>query len=112
VNQVLLDVLHSAVKAKGASPPRVVCRHDARRNRAVIVVEDNGPGLSKEELARIFEPGFTTKDGRVRAGYGLATAYLVVRDHGGSIHVECAPASGVVGTRVTIELPVGGAQSE
>ncbi len=69
--------------------------------RAVIRVKDRGCGIQKENLARIFEPHFSTKtDG---FGLGLAIVEGIVNGHRGRIHVESEP--GIV-TEFTIELPV------
>ena len=65
-----------------------------------IVVSDNGEGVSDEHLQRIFDPYFTTKsEGR---GLGLATAYAIVKNHGG--HVTVASQVGE-GTTFEIYLP-------
>ncbi len=57
-----------------------------------ISVTDTGTGISPENLNRIFDPYFTTKkDG---SGLGLATAYSIIKHHGGSISVESTPGSG------------------
>jgi signal transduction histidine kinase len=68
---------------------------------AWLQVEDEGCGMSPETLARLFEPGFTTKpDGN---GYGLCIAKSVVRGHGGAIDVRTAPGKG---TTLRVLLPV------
>jgi PAS domain S-box-containing protein len=55
---------------------------------AVLVVEDNGPGISSDDLKQIFEPFFTKKVmGRSGTGLGLALVWNVVQDHEGYIDV-------------------------
>lgn len=69
-----------------------------------IVISDEGAGMPKEHLARIFDPYFTTKErGSQRgAGFGLAICYTIIKNHGGLITAE----SGVgQGTTFTIFLP-------
>src|SRR5207247_5557951 len=57
-----------------------------------VSVQDHGPGIPPEHLARIFDPFFTTKHkGR---GLGLATAYSVIRKHYGLIEVESQAGQG------------------
>jgi two-component system cell cycle sensor histidine kinase/response regulator CckA len=51
-------------------------------------VRDTGLGMSEEVLARIFEPFFTTKEQGKGTGLGLSTVYGIVKQSGGSIHVE------------------------
>lgn len=57
-----------------------------------IVIEDTGIGISAKDLKSIFDPYFTTK--RKGSGLGLATAYSIVKNHGGMIEVESEPGKG------------------
>lgn len=67
---------------------------------AQIDIQDNGTGMDEQTRQRIFEPFFTTKFfGR---GLGMAAAYGIIQNHGGSITVDSAPGQG---TRVHIYLP-------
>ncbi len=57
-----------------------------------ISVEDNGVGIRKEHLAKIFDPYFTTK--QKGSGLGLATTYSIIKKHGGNISVQSVLGSG------------------
>ncbi len=59
-----------------------------------IDIEDRGNGIPKENLARIFDPYFTTKE--KGSGLGLATSYQIMKSHGGTILVDSEPGVGAV----------------
>ena len=61
---------------------------------AMLSVQDNGCGMSRETAARIFEPFFTTKEDRDNAGLGLSTVYNIVQQHHGFIDVKSEPDHG------------------
>ena len=71
-----------------------------------ITLRDHGIGISAENLARIFDPYFTTKASG--SGLGLATSYSIIKKHGGLIQAESEPGKG---TSFVIYLPVGGADT-
>jgi CheY-like chemotaxis protein len=65
-----------------------------------LELEDSGAGMKPEVLARIFDPYFTTKENGT--GLGLASAYSIIKRHGGNITVESTVG---LGTRFHILLP-------
>lgn len=67
-----------------------------------ISFEDNGEGIPKEKLSKIFEPYFTTK--ATGSGLGLMISYRIVKEHGGRIEVVSEEGKG---TTFTISLPLG-----
>jgi len=68
----------------------------------VIAIEDTGAGISKENIEKIFEPFFSTKDLDKGTGLGLAMSYGIINQHGGYIHVDSVVGKG---TRFEIYLP-------
>jgi CheY-like chemotaxis protein len=72
-----------------------------------VRVIDTGPGISGENLPRIFEPFFSTK-GEKGSGLGLSMTYSIVTRHGGDIRVDSAPGQG---TTFTIGFPVATADA-
>ena len=70
---------------------------------AHIYVSDNGEGIAPENLARIYDPFFTTKGAKKGTGLGLSVTYGIVREHSGSIEVESLPGKG---TQFSLELPL------
>jgi two-component system nitrogen regulation sensor histidine kinase NtrY len=67
-----------------------------------VVVDDDGPGIPREDREKIFEPYFTTKPSGT--GLGLAMAWKIVSEHGGRIEILEAPGGGA---RFRIVLPAG-----
>ena len=81
-------------------------RMRARRERrtagqfAVVEVSDTGRGIKAENLSRIFEPGFTT---RQSPGLGLTICRKIIQQHGGVLSVRSQAGQG---TTFTMELPI------
>jgi two-component system NtrC family sensor kinase len=75
---------------------------DPPAGEIIIRVEDNGCGISAEDIDKIFEPFFTTKSPDQGTGLGLAVSYSLIRQHGGSIVVEKTSPKG---TTFAIRLP-------
>ena len=76
----------------------------ARDPAAQVRVRDNGVGIPSANLAKVFEPHFTTKPGGT--GLGLAIVRQTIRHHNGTITVTSEPGQG---TTMTVTLPGGGA---
>jgi signal transduction histidine kinase/ActR/RegA family two-component response regulator len=114
LQQVLLALVQNAVEAMQESGSEITLRTERRRtppkgasaatdaqaDYTVIMVQDDGPGLSADAKARLFEPYFTTK--QAQRGLGLVTAYGIARQSGGTLDVQSAPGRG---TTITIWLP-------
>ncbi len=69
-----------------------------------VEIADDGPGVPADDLARIFNPFFTTKPPGEGRGLGLSVAYSIVAEHEGIIRAENSEAGGAL---FSIELPVG-----
>jgi len=90
---------HLIENAARYSPPesRIVLRARRVEGRLEFEVEDNGPGIDKEDLPHIFEKFYRGRKGRVigkGTGMGLAIARAIVRAHGGDLEVETGPEHG------------------
>ena len=121
LEQVLLNLCTNARQAMPDGGQLVLGVHDvvfdlafvsknpwSRTGRfAEISVRDTGVGMDAATRERVFEPFFTTK--REGTGLGLATAYGIVQQHGGFVHVESAPGDGST-FRVFLPLVEGEAQ--
>jgi signal transduction histidine kinase/CheY-like chemotaxis protein len=82
---------------------KITTRMDSDPDRIYVEVADNGSGLKEEDLPRVFDPFFTTREVGQGTGLGLSVCYGIVREHGGQI---TARNGGVGGAVFTIELPV------
>jgi signal transduction histidine kinase len=72
-------------------------------NSVFITVSDNGNGIPKNIIDKIFQPFFTTKPTGSGTGLGLSLSYDIVKAHGGKIKVDSIEQ---VGTEFIIELPI------
>jgi signal transduction histidine kinase len=99
IQNVIINAIQAASENKGSVT--VSC---LRKDFYVDVrVEDTGLGITAAQLAKIFDPYFTTKQGKSGTGLGLYITKKVVEDHNGSIKVDSTPQ---VGTNFTIRLPL------
>jgi len=101
LRHVVVSLIKNALDASGpADSVHAVLR--VREKRFELSVEDHGRGMSKEELQRIGEPFFTTKDVRRGMGLGLFISRLFTERLGGEFHVASRVGEG---TRVQVLLP-------
>jgi len=91
---VLVNLLSNAQHAVDARPEAAIRLQTSvcGDRRVSIVIRDNGKGIAEEDLARIFDPYFTTR--RAGTGLGLAIAKNIVDGLGGAITVTTAPGAG------------------
>ena len=103
LQQVLLNLILNSVKAMPEGGWIELGGYVAGSGNAVtLAVTDTGPGISGENLPRIFEPGFTTRAGS--PGLGLAVCRRIVEEHGGYIAAENRAEGGAQFT-ITFPLP-------
>jgi len=110
IPRVLLDkrymkqaVLNLAKNALAAMPDGGTLAFivEAKDDEVHISVEDSGTGIAEEDLSKIFEPYYTTKD--MGTGLGLTITFKIVKEHEGEISVVSKPG---YGSTFTISLPV------
>jgi len=102
LNQVFLNLLvnsKQAIKAKGT----ISIKTFVKSKKVHIVFADDGEGIPKKNLSRIFDPGYTTKGIGVGTGLGLSITYNIIQSHRGTIRVESEVGKG---TTFTISLPM------
>ncbi|MFA5110649.1 MAG: HAMP domain-containing sensor histidine kinase, partial [Desulfobaccales bacterium] len=90
MQEVFLNLLMNAIQAVKETPGeiRISAAGYPARHEAVITIEDTGVGIPKDELDRVFDPFYTTKEVGVGTGLGLSIVYGIIEKHHGSIAVE------------------------
>jgi len=111
LRQIVLNLLDNAVKY-GPKGQHILLSLEARDSKAIIFVEDEGPGIPEGEGQRIFERFHRLERDRQSATAGTGIGLSVVRDlvigHDGSCHVEAGQR---VGARFVVELPLATAST-
>lgn len=89
----LLSNAAHAVRAAAREQPEVVVAAHPEGDRMAITVRDNGQGIEPQNLQRVFEPFFTTRDVGSGLGLGLSISYSIVQRHGGTLSVRSEPGA-------------------
>src|SRR4029078_12749481 len=109
--QVFLNIINNARQAMEAHPTNGCIRitSEASNGRARVIFQDNGPGISQENLAKIFNPFFTTKECGKGTGLGLSLSYGIIQEHGRTISAQSEEGKGAA---FIVELPLTGEAHE
>ena len=107
LQQVLLNLVMNAWQAMPAGGDLSISARATGPDEAVsasvtIAVTDTGEGIDAEQLPRVFEPFYTTKDVGEGTGLGLAIVQRIVEDHDGSIELRSQPG---LGTQIELRFP-------
>ena len=93
LEQAVIELLSNAMEhSQEGHRVRVTCRGDHRGRSATVSVEDQGPGVAREHVPRLFDLFFTTKPSGT--GIGLATVKRVAQLHGGTVELASSIAGG------------------
>ena len=106
MNQLLLNLARNAISAvEDREDARIDLRVESKGAEAILVVEDNGAGMSAEQKEKAFDLFYSTRKGGT--GLGLAIARRVALAHGGKLEISSSAGSG---TSVRLCLPAVGAE--
>ncbi|MBI3092390.1 MAG: GAF domain-containing protein [Candidatus Tectomicrobia bacterium] len=105
IQQVLLNVMNNSLQelAEKDGLHRITVRSRLEEDRLQVEIADTGGGISAENMERIFNPFFTTKEKGKGTGLGLSISYGIVQAHGGTIY---ARNNGEGGASFFVELPL------
>jgi two-component system NtrC family sensor kinase len=104
--QVFINLIVNAADAIGEKGGKISIsanrREDDGKQDVEIIVADTGCGISPEDVSKVFEPFYTTKE-QDGTGLGLSVVWGIIDKHGGTINIQSDPDRG---TTVTIRMPV------
>lgn len=106
IYQVVYNLVQNSTHALGTAPSSekmVTFKTQVSESAAEIIITDNGPGISADNMKQIFEPFFSTKKVGEGTGLGLALCYGIIQQHNGSIEVTSEPHTQ---TSFKIRLPI------
>jgi two-component system NtrC family sensor kinase len=106
IQQVVMNLVMNgaeATRASGSGTVWVRTGLGQREGTIALEVADNGEGIPEENLPKLFQPFFTTKEEGKGVGLGLAVVYGIVQAHGGEIEVASSPGAG---TSFRVVLPI------
>ena len=100
IKQALLNIIKNAIAAM-PDGGRLKVRTELDAGDVILFISDTGVGIPEENMAKIFEPYFTTKE--FGSGLGLTVVYKIIQEHGGEISLSSKEAEG---TSISLSFPV------
>ncbi|MDR2738826.1 MAG: PAS domain S-box protein [Treponema sp.] len=101
MKQALLNLIKNAMAAMNGGG-RLTLKTEGRDGEIQIIVSDTGIGISEENIPKIFEPYFTTKE--TGSGLGLTLVFKIIREHRGEISVKSKEGEGA-SFKITLPIP-------
>jgi polar amino acid transport system substrate-binding protein len=102
LEQVAINLVQNACQALGDRTKGITLSTRRDRGHVVLIVEDEGVGIAAEDLPRVMDPFFSTKQDFGGVGLGLAISSTIVKQHNGTIQFFSHPGKG---TRAEVILP-------
>ena len=103
INQIFLNIITNAAQAVEDDGEIIITTKLKDEEHVAISIADNGCGISEENLGKIRDPFFTTKEVGTGTGLGLSIVDEIMRAHGGDLSVESEVGKG---STFTITLPI------
>ncbi|MAI65251.1 MAG: histidine kinase [Alteromonas sp.] len=101
IQQVLINFLTNAIYAT-AEGKNITLKVERDNDNVLLIVEDEGAGMSAEVLNKVFTPFYTTKPPGEGTGLGMSISLTIVEEHGGKVDIYSTEG---VGTRVVVSIP-------
>jgi signal transduction histidine kinase len=86
-----IDAIHMRIEAMGGDPGRIDCTIEPAGEGWQVTTRDNGIGIPLEDMHKIFDPFFTSKDVGKGMGLGLSIAHQILQSHQAMVDVESRP---------------------
>jgi signal transduction histidine kinase len=102
IHQAILNILSNAEHAI-ADKGSIIIATNVEKSKLIITITDTGCAISQENLPRVTDPFFTTKDPGKGTGLGLSITYNILQEYNGTLDFESQLG---IGTKVVVTLPV------
>ena len=102
IRQVFLNIINNAGDAI-TGPGTITVSTDINDENLLVTIKDSGKGMTSEQMQKIFDPFFTSKEVGKGTGLGLSVSLSIVKSMGGTITVQSLPG---VGSSFSIQLPM------
>jgi two-component system NtrC family sensor kinase len=96
IKQVFINIINNAFQVMPQGGDLRIRLDTSPEGDVLVEFAATGSGIAPEQLDKIFEPFFSTKDAGNGTGLGLSISYRIVRNHGGRIEAESKPGKGAV----------------
>lgn len=103
LRQVFMNLFMNAHQAIDRSGKVEITTRQSAPEEVAVIISDSGSGISKEAIAQIWDPFFTTKPAGQGLGLGLAITYNIIKRHGGEISVSSVVGEG---STFTVRIPL------
>jgi len=93
IQQIFYSIIHNAILAMGLKGT-LHLETEQYENNLIIRIQDNGPGIPREFLSRVFDPFFTTRDQGDGTGLGLNVAHRLTEKYSGKLNITSEEGAG------------------